>query len=192
MSDQVRTFNTKDFTLNHSIILIGLPGGGKTTAASFLKSEFEFESVSAGDIVRSLCIAEGITTTRENLSKYGQRLLRKYGFQYFGKLLLNQANKFEKVIFEGIRPPEVVSFLKSQIPKTLVIYIEASEKLRMSRLVSRGEDESNHKKVMKAPMENEIIKYKPLSDVVIENQGDLDLFYHNLKQVVSKFIQSGS
>lgn len=174
--------------LSSAIILVGLPGSGKTEGATYLK-DFGFVSVSAGDVVRDLCQKAGLPTTRESLSAYGRQLLATYGFEYFGKMLLNRAIQYEKVIFEGIRPPEVVQWLKTQLAETFVIYIDAPEKVRLSRLVARGEDERSHKLVMTSSMENDIVRYKPLADVVIENTGTLDEFHQNLNDVTLRFLK---
>jgi dephospho-CoA kinase len=184
---------TQDSSLSNSfpkraVILIGLPGSGKTIGAAYLK-EFGFVSVSAGDVIRDLCRKEGLPLTRESLSSYGQQLLNTRGFQYFGEMLLYRACNHEMVIFEGIRPPEVVQWLKSQLPETIVIYIESPEDVRLRRLVARGEDEHSHKLVMTAAMERDIVKFKPLADAVIENTGSLDEFHQNLRNITTPFLR---
>ena len=94
-----------------AVFLIGLPGSGKSTAARYLE-HLGFVSVSAGDCVRSLCRADNISLTRENLSRYGQRLIAERGYAYFAKLLLAQAGHADLVVFEGIRSLEVLTWLK--------------------------------------------------------------------------------
>src|SRR5258708_19469600 len=91
-----------------AVILIGLPGSGKSTGAAFLK-ELGFAPISAGDTIRALCEKEGLALTRENLSAYGQRMLSEHGSDYFAELLLDKPNKLQKVQFQSIRPSE--SFL---------------------------------------------------------------------------------
>jgi dephospho-CoA kinase len=113
-----------------AVFLIGLPGSGKSTGAAFLE-ELGFVPISAGDTIRVLCRKEGIALTRENLSNYGQRLLKEQGYEYFAGLLLDKANKFERVVFEGIRPPEVLLWLKARIAKSLIIFVEATEQERL-------------------------------------------------------------
>jgi dephospho-CoA kinase len=171
-----------------TVILIGLPGSGKTIGATYLK-EFGFVSVSAGDVIRDLCRKEGLPLTRESLNSYGQQLLDTHGFQYFGEMLLQRARNHELIIFEGIRPPEVVQWLKSQRPETIVIYIESPEDIRLRRLVARGEDKYSNRLAITAAMERDIVKFKPLADVVIENVGSLNEFHQNLRDVAITFLQ---
>ena len=171
-----------------AVLLVGLPGSGKTTAANYL-AKLGFRSVSAGDIVRALCEKDGIPTTREDLSVYGQRLLSRYGDQHFADLLLDKSLGSERVVFEGIRPVGVVVLLKQRIQKTLTILVEASEDKRLSRLlVARAEDEVSYRKVMQAPMEHEILVFKNLIDERLENNGDKERFYDDLTQAVSSFV----
>lgn len=167
-----------------AIFLIGLPGSGKTTAATYLKN-LGFFTISAGDVIRSLCRNEGLPLTRENLSAMGRRFLSQHGEEYFAEILLRQASDKDKVVFEGIRPPKVLLWLKQRFPKTLTIFVETPEGERLDRLlISRGEDESSYRKVMEFPMEQDILQIKSHVDVTIENKGEVEDFYLDLKDAV--------
>jgi dephospho-CoA kinase len=173
-----------------AVFMIGLPGSGKTTAATYLQ-DLGFFSVSAGDVIRSLCQNEGILLSRENLSAMGRRFLSEHGEAHFAELLLQQAGDKDKVVFEGIRPPDVLLWLKRRIPMTLTIFLEAPERERLDRLlVARGEDESSYKKVMAFPMEQDILQIKSLVDVTIQNSGDVEDFYLDLKNAVGPMLSA--
>jgi dephospho-CoA kinase len=168
-----------------AVFLIGLPGSGKTTAASYL-TNLGFRTISAGDLIRRICQQEGRSPTRENLSLYGQNLLNLHGTGHFVDLLLKEANESTKVVFEGIRPVEVLSSLKQRIQHTMTILVEASEDKRLERLmVARGEDEDSYRRVMQASMEHEIINAEYLIDERIENNGDIAKFYRDLRRVIN-------
>jgi dephospho-CoA kinase len=173
-----------------AIFLIGLPGSGKTTAATYLK-DLGFFTISAGDVIRSLCRNEGIPLTRENLSAMGRRLLSEHGEDYFAEILLRQADDKDKVVFEGIRPPKVLLWLKERIPRTLTIFVEAPESERLERLLlARGEDESSYRKVMAYPMEQDILQIKSLVDVTVQNKGKVENFYLYLNDAVLSMLSA--
>lgn len=167
-----------------AIILVGLPGGGKTTAANYL-ARYGFTRVSASEIIRAIYQKEGEELTRESLSAYGQRLLAEQGAEHFVELLLRRADGDPKVVFDGIRPVDVVSSLKSCIPKTLVILVEALENERLERLLlTRNEDESSYRRVTAAPMEQEVVISKGLIDARVQNNGDKTGFFAQLDAAV--------
>ncbi|HMG75295.1 MAG TPA: AAA family ATPase [Pyrinomonadaceae bacterium] len=167
-----------------AVFLIGLPGSGKSTGAAYLE-QLGFVPISAGDTIRAICQKQGLALTRENLSTCGQRLLSEHGSAYFAELLLNKANSLEKVVFEGIRPPEVVLWLRQRICKTLTIFVEAAERERLRRLLlARGEDEPSYRKVMAFPMEQDILQIKSLVDETVQNDAGVGKFYDDLRRAV--------
>jgi dephospho-CoA kinase len=173
-----------------AVFLIGLPGSGKTTAAIYL-ADLGFKTISAGDLVRTVCEEQGIAPTRENLSLCGQTLLRLHGHEHFADLLFRKANKATKVVFEGIRPAKVLASLKQRIPHTLTILVEASEDMRLLRLMStRGEDEASYRRVMRTSMEHEIVNFENVIDERIQNNGDIAQFHGDLRRVVLPFASS--
>lgn len=133
----------------------------------------------------ALCQEEGLALTRENLSLLGQRLLSEHGCEYFAEMLLEKASKLDRVVFEGIRPSEVLLWLKHRIDRTLTIFVEAAERERLERLLlARGEDEPSYRRVMEFPMEQDILKIKSLVDATVQNNGDLPKFYGDLRQAL--------
>ncbi|MFW5444112.1 MAG: AAA family ATPase, partial [Methylococcaceae bacterium] len=118
-----------------AVIIIGLPGSGKSTASDIL-SESSWNVVSAGDTVRSMCLKEGLDVDRDALQVYGESFFRKCGANAFSSILINKAPKYGCTVFEGIRPIEVIK----KIQKTLncwVIYIESNNLIRFEMLKTR-------------------------------------------------------
>lgn len=183
--------SSNQYSFQLSIVLIGLPGCGKTTAASFL-SDLGFSSVSAGDTVRELYKKEHkldkkAIVSRELCSEFGSSLLAEKGFEYFADLLLERGNGASKVVFEGIRPIEVVQIICKKVPRTAIIYIDAPEQVRIKRLsVSKGETEDEYNKIIKVKMESEIESLKDSSDFIICNNDTLREYHFQLRNAVSK------
>ena len=168
----------------HAVIITGLPLSGKTTASNFLKS-LSFFVVSAGEIIREMCIAKGIPTTRKSLQFFGQSLLNQKGFEYFANMLLEESRGAEKVVFDGIRFVQVIKIIKTKIKKVLVIYVEADENNRKKRFnLSKGVDEMQYLEILEAPLELEVLKSKRIADVVIDNNSDKEKFLNSIYKAV--------
>lgn len=172
----------------YSIILVGFPGSGKTTGAKYLK-KLGWDIISAGDIIREMSIQEGLPTSRKYLQEFGARLLQEKGYEYFADIMLSKSSSSDKVVFEGIRPVQVVDLIKKALPKVLIIFIEAKSVLREKRLIkSKNIKHKDFIEMEENPLECEVMKIKPIADIVINNDTYLNYFYNELYLVVSYFI----
>lgn len=167
-----------------AIIIVGLPGSGKTLGASYL-DKLGYYIVSAGNIIRDMCRSEGIKISRNTLQKFGKKLLQDKGFNFFTKILLQKSYGSEKVVFEGIRPVHVVNSIKSKIPKSLIIFIEANDSNRKKRLKKKnGINQNEFYEVMKEPLELEVLKIRLIADIIIKNDKNMEHFYESLRHAV--------
>lgn len=173
-----------------SIVLTGLNGSGKTTGAAYLKKSGWY-IISAGDIIREMCRLQGLPTSRKSLQEFGAKLLQEKGYEYFANIMLSKYQSSDKVVFEGIRPVQVVNLVKKAMPKVLIIFIEARDTTRGKRL-QMSDDPDNHdfNEIEKNPLEREILKIKPIADAVINNDTELNYFYRELDKIVSSFLAS--
>jgi dephospho-CoA kinase len=170
-----------------SIILIGWPGSGKTTGALHLK-ESEWEIVSAGDIIREKCRQKNFSVTRNILQEYGAKFLQEKGFQYFANILLSRSRNIEKTVFEGIRSLQVINLLKKTLHKVLIVFIETNFNNRKERLRMSGKQYVEE--IEKIPLESDILKVKPIANVVINNDGRINSFCKGLDKIASSFLKS--
>ncbi|MCD4779050.1 MAG: AAA family ATPase [Candidatus Omnitrophica bacterium] len=179
--------NNKPF---FSIILAGLPGSGKTTGAVYLK-KFGWDIISAGDIIREMCCQEELPISRKFLQGFGIKFLHEKGFEYFADIMLYRCQNSDKVVFEGIRPIQVIYLIKNTLPKVLTIYIEANIDQRIKRLQT-SENINFHEliEIDSNPLEREVLKIKPLADSIIYNDRSLNFFYNKLDKIVSSFLIS--
>jgi len=173
-----------------SIILTGLPGSGKTTGAAYLKT-LGWDIISAGDIIREMCLQEGLSTSRKSLQKFGAKFLQEKGYEYFTNIMLSKYQSSNMVVFVGIRHVQIVNLIKKAMPKVLVIFIEAKTTFRKERLqMSKDPDDHNFNEIEKNPLEREVLKIKPIADVIINNEAELKYFYYQLDRIVSSFLNS--
>lgn len=172
-----------------SILITGSIGSGKSTAAAYLQKHGWYV-ISAGDVIRDMCLYEGLPTTRKALQTFGENLINRKGAEYFANILLGKSLNFEKVVFEGIRPLAVVSLLKESLPNSLVIFLEVNEANRKKRLLMRKcIDPVDFDEIINHPLEQSVLENRSIADIVINNDGNLNGFYHELDKVISTFFK---
>ncbi|MFC1626618.1 AAA family ATPase [Patescibacteria group bacterium] len=118
--------------------LVGLPGAGKSTAATFLEKQ-RFYHITLSDLIKQEARKAGINKyTREMLQNYGNKMRETYGPQILAQLALKKAmdeNK-RKVVIDGIRNLYEVAFLGVE-HKFSLIGITAPSKTRYERVRKR-------------------------------------------------------
>ncbi len=172
-----------DLMPSYAMVIAGLPGSGKSTAANYFK-KYNWASVSAGDVIRDMCRKEGLPTNRKQLQDYGAYIYKEKGYDFFADILISNANRINKFIIDGVRNINVVEAIKIKIPSLNILYIESTPEIRKLRL-SRSSDvddfcfndiESNH-------VELDSLKIKPIADYIILNNDDLSEFYIRLEHI---------
>lgn len=127
------------------IVLLGLPGAGKTTHARLLSEKYAYLHVSTGDIIREEIQTQSI------LGKELANLIDKGFFapdelvnRLISKILKNNKH-LNGIVFDGY-PRTVVQFLEfndilkeNNIEKIYYIFLDAPEELVMKRLLKRSE-----------------------------------------------------
>jgi len=145
------------------ILIVGLPGSGKSTAAEFIKKEFNAGIFHTGDIIR------------EEIKKRGLNYVPKtdaliaHWFHTGGreKLLVKrvwdkiQKSKKKLVVVEGFRSDKNLEYIK-EIAKTrpIVIAVVASFKVRVERELRRGRFEKE-----------ESVRYIKFRDLLEKSHG---------------------
>jgi len=166
------------------VLIVGLPGSGKSLAASTMH-ELGWHIISAGDIIRNLCVKEGLSTDRETLQKFGENLLKSKGNKYFAQLLMDNISNYERVVIEGIRPVNVINIIKKTTNCTL-IYIDANKNNRFHRLIDRDHlGQTAFSNIEKRLLERQVVTSQKLADIVIINNGSVEAFLNEVKKISS-------
>jgi dephospho-CoA kinase len=172
-----------------AIFLCGQSGAGKTTAADALRT-ISFEVISAGGLVKQLAKLPEPTSNRASLLSFGAQFIEPPGSREFGKHLLDAAGVARRVVFDGIRPLDTISYLSESFIKRLLIYIEINEAMRRRRLRDRGESINVIAAIEASQMERQLMSVRQQADLIIDNssiskkifEGDIVKYIDNWAQ----------
>ena len=168
---------------NRIIFVTGLPGSGKSSVSRILES-LGWHIISAGDIIREECKKARLSVDLDTLQKYGAELLKTKGDEYFSSLLMGKIKDHEKIVFEGIRPPNVLNNILATLGGT-VIYIETKQETRFNRLKYRDNITiETFNKIEKNKLEQQVKKIKKFSNIIISNNLSHEELTQNILRIV--------
>jgi dephospho-CoA kinase len=123
------------------VLVVGLPGSGKSTVANYIRDNYNARIFLSGDIIREEIKRRGLAYTPENDSKIAHWFHTSNREGLVVKRLWANIRKSGKklVVIDGLRSETQLSILR-KIAKTrpFVISIVASQNVRVRRELSRG------------------------------------------------------
>lgn len=165
-------------------IITGYAGSGKTTLVNFLK-QYGWHIISAGQCFTDIALKHNIQNSRLSIQKFSTFYFRKYGYKKFSKILINKANGFDKIIFEGIRPKEVIKEVKNKYPLAKIIFIESSKKNRLERISHRSKlVQKDIVTIQNHSIEKNLVHIKNEADYIVTNNNDIESFVNEVKNIL--------
>lgn len=122
------------------IIIVGLPGSGKSLAAKIIKKRFNATTFKSGDIIRDEIKRRGLKYSPENDSIVAHWFNVQGREKLLSKRLWDKIKKSKKdlIVLEGFRAPEHLKYLKAYYKgKPVIIFIKSSFKMRVKRELKR-------------------------------------------------------
>lgn len=173
--------------------LTGKNGSGKGVAADFLK-EMGYQYHSLSDVIREEMTKKKITITRENLIKFANEMRTSYGPSILAEKILVKLDVDKNYVVDSIRNPFEVETLRKRKDFHLIV-IEAEPKIRFERTKARARenDPMTYEEFLKIdaaeagsrdPASQQLNRTQELADAAVENNGSLDEFHDQLKQVI--------
>lgn len=119
------------------LVIVGMPGAGKSLASSVIKSQ-RIPVFVSGDIVRAEARRRGLRFTRKNLGELMLLLRREEGMGAVAKRLVPLVEEADSlfVVYEGARSVEEIEELRRRF-SVITIAIHASGQARFCRLKRR-------------------------------------------------------
>lgn len=176
--------------------IVGENAAGKTTATEYLKQKFNastlrFSSM-LGDILKRLYLEP----TRENFQILSTVLRQNFCEDILSKTIAQDAKNStaDIIITEGVRRPSDVPYLK-ELSNFILIYIKADEKVRFSRLATRGEKPDDATKTWeefqtegKHESEQQILEIAKTANFTVDNNNSIENTYDQLDKIVAQYL----
>lgn len=176
------------------IILVGLPGSGKTSAGHWFKQN-GIPVVRMGTLTEKYLTKFALIQNETNENKVRLELRHKFGLDVYAKAVLPKVKILLKnhnlVVIDGMRSLAEWEFLQPKFEHLLIIYLEAEKKVRTQRLLNRpGRPLTLPEISSREKYEIDKLKIKSLkkfSNIVFKN--DQNNFYQKLPQIYKKLIK---
>lgn len=123
------------------IIIVGLPGSGKSFAANIIKRKFKAEAFHTGNIIREEIKRRGWKYTPKTDALVAHWFHTSDREKLLVKRVWSKIKKSKKklIVIEGLRSVKQLKYLKAYYKrKPVVIFIKTSLKVRVKRELKRG------------------------------------------------------
>jgi dephospho-CoA kinase len=171
------------------LVIVGMPGAGKSLASSVMKTKGIPVFVS-GDIIRTEARKRKLKFTRKNLGELMLKIRREEGMGAVAKRLVPIVEKAnaEFVVYEGARSVEEVDELRRKY-HVVTIAIHASREARFQRLQRRGRSDKPRGWADFTERDDRelgvgIAKLIALADRTVENEDSKDDLKRRMRRVL--------
>jgi len=163
----------------------GLISSGKTTTGRLLESSgFHYGRFSL--VLMNILHERGIEPSRETLQKVGEEVNKNPGQRWLCQELVRRLPTSGNLVIDGLRFPVDHAFLVETFGLDFMhIHIRSSKKNRLERYVSKGGSYQEFANADSHPVEASATELANLAHIVIDNDGDLESFLSEVKQIIS-------
>jgi dCMP deaminase len=178
--------------------IAGLYGAGKGEVLEYLRAR-SFVVHSLSDVIREELRRRGESETRERMIEVGNAIRAAEGPGALASRLLPRLTADRNHAVDSVRHPGEVEVLRAASPRFRLIWVEAGEALRLTRLGQRGRpgdpaglDELRALEGRELggsdsdPSGQQLLRIRELADEVVANDADLETLHAALEGVLRK------
>jgi len=176
-------------------LIFGIVGGlasGKTTLAEYLSETYSCNTYRYSSMLRDILTRVYVEESRTNLQTLSTFLREQYGQDVMSKVIAKDVehDPNDIVVVEGIRRPSDITYLR-ELPGFHLIFVDADQRIRYERIVSRGENTDDAFKTFESFQADEAAEADRLISEIakeatytIDNNGDKDAFFAQAEAIL--------
>ncbi len=176
-------------------IIIGLVGpiaSGKGETKKYLQKNYGATEHRFSTMLRDLLDRMHIEQSRENLQGISTILRQRFGEDLLAKVLTEDVknDNQELIVIDGIRRMADIAYLK-ELSGFCLVSIDADEKTRYQRVVSRNENPGDGEKSFedfqkdgRAETELTIPEVMEIAKITIKNDGEMEELHANIDKLL--------
>ena len=176
--------------------LSGTNGAGKGEVLRYLEAR-SFYPLSLSDVIRDELRERGLEETRERMIETGNAMRVAQGAGGLAQRIAARMTPDRNYVVDSIRHPEEVSVLRERSDHFRLLWVDASEALRMSRIRARAR--SGDPKTVEAlrelegrelagagPEAQQLLAVRALADFRVDNEGDLEALHASIQAILER------
>lgn len=157
----------------------GRIGSGKTSAANYLSSKYDFQYTRYSQILQEWRATSG--EDRVQLQRLGWDVMASGRQAELNARLIAVLDKSRSAAIDGLRHPIDFDSLSSSFGAAFgLVFLEAGEEQRFARLGPRFATFASFRAADSQPVEAQIDSLRPLAMLTISNERSLEYLYHQL------------
>lgn len=182
---------------NNKQIIIGLVGlisSGKGTIADYLVKHYQGSTHRFSTMLRDVLSRLHLEINRHNMQTLSTSLRQNFGEELLAKVIANDVkdDKHKLIVVDGIRRVADIKYLQN-LDNFILVRVEASEKLRYTRLIKRAENKGDSQKSFeefiadhKKETELTIPEIMDKATITINNNGSIEDLYTQVDKLIKK------
>jgi dephospho-CoA kinase len=175
------------------VLVTGMPGSGKTELV-FIARDMDVSIISMGNVVRSHANAKGIPP--DQIGDFADSERKAHGYHIWAERTIPSI-KGERVLIDGTRGlDEVERYRKEYGDVMKIIAVHSSQPMRFARLRARLRSDDSallerFRERDRRELEWGIGQVIALADVMLVNEGALEEFNREARNVLTRCLSSG-
>ena len=183
---------------NQSVILgiVGPIASGKGVMKKYVEEKYQAKDCRYSTMLRDVLQRLDIGNSRENLQLLSTVLRQNFGEDLLARVIVKDAKHIEAgvVVIDGVRRMADIKYLQ-EMNNFYLVAIEADQRVRYERLVTRNENEGDKNKTFEqflqdqqAEADQEVPLVMAKADFKIDNSKDLVNLYRQIDEMLNKLL----
>ena len=173
------------------LILAGLPGAGKTTAATYFKSK-KIPVARMGEVTDFYLSKTNLEKGEDSERVIRESLRKKQGLDIYARLTFDKIKPLTGsaglIVIEGMRSDAEYQFFLKKFKNLKLVYIEADKIIRHKRLIERKHRPLTSNQIKtREEYEVKILRVERLqnyADFIVKNTGKKQTFFVSLENLL--------